>query len=75
MKKYSIEITETLQKTITVEAETPEQAMSKVRAGYEDGTIVLGGDDMVGEPTFSQRFDREDTRQPAGSTQRHERAR
>lgn len=75
MKKYDIEITETLQKTITVEAETPELAMSKVRAAYEDGTIVLGGDDMVGQPTFSQRFDREDDRSPAGSTQRHARSR
>lgn len=64
MKKYSIEITETLQKTITVEADTPEAAISKVMDGYRDGTIVLGGDDMVGEPTFSQRFDREDARQP-----------
>lgn len=75
MKKYSIEITETLQKTVTVEAETPEAAMSKVMAGYDDGSIVLGGDDMVGEPSFKQRFEREDTRQPAGSTQRHERER
>ena len=75
MKKYNIEITETLQKTVTVEAETPEAAMSKVMAAYDDGSIVLGGDDMVGKPTFSQRFDREGTRQPAGSTQRHERER
>lgn len=74
MKKYNIEITETLQKTVTVEAESPEQAMSKVRAAYGDGSIVLGGDDMVGQPTFGQRFDREDAR-PAGSTRRHERAR
>lgn len=74
MKKYSIEVTETLQKTVTVEAETPEAAISKVMAAYDDGSIVLGGDDMVGSPSFAQTFDREDAR-PAPSTGRHERAR
>lgn len=64
MKKYSIEITETLQKTVTVEADTSEAAMEKVMAAYDSGNIVLGGDDMVGSPTFSQAFDREDARQP-----------
>lgn len=75
MKKYSIELTGTLQKTVTVEADTPEAAMSKVMAAYDNGSIVLGGDDMVGAPTFKQDFDREDTRPPAGSTRRNERAR
>ena len=64
MKKYSIEITETLQKTVTAEADTPESAISKVMAAYDDGSIVLGGDDMVGEPSFKHSFDREDARQP-----------
>lgn len=74
MKKYSIEITEALQKTVMVEADTPETAISKVMAAYDDGSIVLGGDDMVGHPSFAQTFEREDAR-PAPSTSRHERAR
>ena len=74
MKQYNIEVTETLQKTITVTAESPEAAMSKVMAAYDDGSITLSGDDMVGDPTFAQTFDREDNR-PAPSTARHERGR
>lgn len=49
---YPIEITETLQRTVTVEADTLEQALSKVKAAYADGSIVLDVDDMVGPPAF-----------------------
>ena len=41
MKTYKIEITETLQKTVEVEASTPEDAYSKVREAWRDGDIIL----------------------------------
>jgi hypothetical protein len=73
--KYDIEITETLQKTVTVEAEDPEAAMEKVMADYRAGEIVLGGDDMVGDPSFMQMFRHREETRPAPSTERHERER
>lgn len=52
MKKYSVEITETLQKTVTVAAENPEEALQKVREAYRDGLIVLDAADFVGPASF-----------------------
>lgn len=41
MKIHKIEITETLQRIVEVEAETVEEALSKVESKYADGKIVL----------------------------------
>ena len=48
MSKYTIEITETLQRTISIEAESEEMALEKVRTMYETEEIVLDSDDFVG---------------------------
>lgn len=45
--EFQIEITETLQKTITVEAINLEDALMKARSQYENETIVLDSDDFV----------------------------
>lgn len=46
--KYKIEITETLQKVVEVEAENFSEAIIKVATDYKDGEIVLDGMDFVG---------------------------
>lgn len=66
MNKYSVEITETLQRTVEIEAENATEAYKKVNAMYRDEDIVLdSGDfidfdiDVVKELTVIQ-FSRED---------------
>ena len=41
MKEYNVEITETLQKTITIMAESEEDAIEKVKEEYYAEEIVL----------------------------------
>ena len=44
-KIYQIEVTEHLQRVIEVEADTLEDALTKVESAYVDGDIVLNFDD------------------------------
>ena len=46
--KYKVEITETLQKVIEVEAKSLSDAITKVATDYDDGEIVLDAMDFVG---------------------------
>lgn len=48
MKKYQIEITETLQKIIEVEADNASDAVTQITSDYSIGEIVLDGMDFVG---------------------------
>lgn len=45
MKKYKIEVVETLKRTIDVSANSPEEARQKVMDMYYDQEIILSGDD------------------------------
>ena len=45
--KYQVEITETLQKTIEVEAESEREAISKVEDQYYNGEIELDTSDFI----------------------------
>jgi hypothetical protein len=47
MKTFIIEITETLQKQIQVEAESEEDAISKIRNQYQKEDIILDESDYV----------------------------
>lgn len=47
MKKYRIEITETLSRTIEAEAESEEVAVKKVRQMYRNGDIILDASDYI----------------------------
>lgn len=47
-KTYQIEITETLQKAVEIEADSMEEAISLVRAEWKRGDILLDADDFVG---------------------------
>ena len=47
MKKYTIEITETLQKQISVEANSYEEAERKVKEQYRNNDIILDSDDYI----------------------------
>lgn len=44
---FSIEITETLQRQIQQEGNSPEEAMEKVRRAYENSEIVLDDGDHI----------------------------
>ena len=48
MSKYTIEITETLQKQILIEANSESEAFKKISNLYKIGEIVLGAEDFVG---------------------------
>ena len=45
--KYQVEITETLQKTIEVEAKSENEAISKVKEQYYSGEIELDSSDFI----------------------------
>lgn len=47
MKRFNVEVTETLQRTIQVEAETREAAERQANALWCDGEVVLDYDDFV----------------------------
>ena len=47
IKTYQIEITETLSRVITVEAENPDKAMDEVLNNYDSGEIVLDSNDFM----------------------------
>lgn len=47
MKKYRIEVTETLSRTVETEAESEEDAVEKVWRMYRDCDIVLDASDYV----------------------------
>lgn len=47
MKKYLVEITETLQKQITIRANSREEAEQKVKEKYRNEEIVLDESDYV----------------------------
>lgn len=47
MKKYNVEIEETLSKIISIESETKEEAISKVEEMYDNEEIVLTADDYI----------------------------
>lgn len=47
MKKYLVEITETLQKQITVLANSREEAEQKVKERYKNEDIILNENDYV----------------------------
>lgn len=47
MKKYLVEITETLQKQITVLANSREEAEQKIKERYKKEDIILTEDDYI----------------------------
>ena len=49
MKKYNIQITEYLQRIITVEAESEEDAIAMVESEYDLAHIVLDYSDFTGK--------------------------
>ncbi len=47
MKKYKIEITETLQRIIVIDALSEEDAIIKVKSEYSSERIILDSNDFV----------------------------
>lgn len=48
MKEYDVKITETLEKTVTVEAQSREAAEEQVRSAYYNSEHILDSDNFVG---------------------------
>lgn len=53
MAKYQIEIVETLNRIVEVEADSSEEAIGQVEAEYENGEHVLSADDMTAPVEFN----------------------
>jgi len=47
-KEYPVQITETLQMTVWMEANSPDEAIALVRAAYKDTEYVLDADHFTG---------------------------
>lgn len=47
MKSYNVEITETLRRTVTVEAHDYDEAIDKVREAWKKSEFVLDADDFL----------------------------
>ena len=47
MKSYNVEITETLRRTVTVEARDYDEAIDKVRNAWRRSEYVLDADDFL----------------------------
>ena len=47
MNEYTICVTETLQRCITIKADTEEQAIDKVQEMYDNEEIVLDSSDFI----------------------------
>ena len=47
MKSYEVEITETLRRTVTVEAHDYDEAIDKVREAWRRSEYVLDADDFL----------------------------
>ncbi len=48
MKEYDVTVTETLRMTVTVEADSPEDAEQKVNDKWHNGDYILDADNFVG---------------------------
>ena len=47
MKSYKVEITETLRRTVTVEARDYDEAINKIREAWSRSEYVLDADDFI----------------------------
>ena len=49
MKRYYVSVTETLNKIVSVDAESEKEAKQKVQEAYDNSDIILGSDNFAGE--------------------------
>ena len=49
MKRYYVSVTETLNKVVSVDAESEEEAKQKVQDAYDNCDMVLDSDNFLGE--------------------------
>lgn len=54
MKRYYVSVTETLNKVVSVDAESEKEAIEKAKDAYCENEIVLSGDDYLDD---SSRFE------------------
>ena len=49
MKRYYVSVTETLNKVVSVDAESEKEALEQVQTAYNDSVIVLDSSNFVNE--------------------------
>lgn len=49
MKRYYVSVTETLNKVVSVDAESEKDALEQVQKAYDDSVIVLDSNDYCGK--------------------------
>lgn len=73
MKRYYVSVTETLNKVVSVDAESEEEAVQKVQDAYNNSEIILDSDHFCGE-TVETEFDQQfytDYEKEYGETYQH----
>ena len=54
MKRYYVSVTETLNKVVSVDAESEKEAVQKVQDAYNNSEIILDSDNICGETVESE---------------------
>ena len=49
MKRYYVSVTETLNKVVSVDAESEKEAVKKTQEAYDNSDIILDSDNFAGE--------------------------
>lgn len=49
MKRYYVSVTETLNKVVSVDAESEKDALEQVQTAYDDSVIILDSDNFIGK--------------------------
>ena len=74
MKRYYVSVTETLNKVVSVDAESEADALKQVETAYDDSVIVLDSDNYCGktvEVEDDQQFYADNEKEQGGDVYQH----
>lgn len=73
MKRYYVSVTETLNKVVSVDAESEAEALEQVETAYNDSVIVLDSDNYRGETIEIEEYQQfyTDYKKECGETFQH----
>lgn len=74
MKRYYVSVTETLNKVVSVDAESEADALKQVQTAYDDSVIVLDSSNFVNEEIeldSNQEFYADNEKEQGGDVYQH----
>lgn len=74
MKRYYVSVTETLNKIVSVDAESEADALKQVKTAYDDSVIVLDSNNFVNEEIeldSNQEFYADNEKEQGGDVYQH----